>query len=93
MNGKSRIATFSLVNSSLADLQSLYLTDCIPALTQGDLLLGPVHHLQSVINEVSINVRAKETSPEILSDALKHIIDPVLLSLHSQTICSDKNEE
>lgn len=74
MHGKSQTATFCLVKSSLAGLQSLYLTDCIPALTQGDLLLGPVHHLQSVINEDSMNVRVKETSPETLSDALKHLL-------------------
>lgn len=74
MHGNSQIATFCLVNSSLADLQSLDLTDCIPALTQGDLLLGPVHHLQSVINEVSINVRVKGTSPGTSPDALKDIV-------------------
>lgn len=81
MHGNSQVATFCLVNSSLADLQSLYLTDCIPALTQGDLLLGPVHHLQSVINEVSINVRVKRTSPETSPDALKDIIVQILLLL------------
>lgn len=81
MHGNSQIATFCLVNSSLADLQSLNLTDCIPALTQGDLLLGPVHHLQSVINEVSINVRVKATSPETSPDALKDIIVQILLLL------------
>lgn len=81
MHGNSQITTFCLVNSSLADLQSLNLTDCIPALTQGDLLLGPVHHLQSVINEVSINVRVKATSPETSPDALKDIIVQILLLL------------
>lgn len=79
MHENSQIATFCLVNSSLADSQSLNLTDCIPVLTQGDLLLGPVHHLQSVINEVSINVRVNMTSPETSSDAWKVIIFSILL--------------
>lgn len=79
MHENSQIATFCLVNSSLADSQSLNLTDCIPVLTQGDLLLGPVHHLQSVINEVSINVRVNMTSPETSSDAWKVFIFSILL--------------
>lgn len=79
MQENSQIATFCLVNSSLADSQSLDLTDCTPILTQGDLLLGPVHHLQPVINEVSINVRVNMTSPETSSDAWKVIIFSILL--------------
>jgi len=62
------MATFCLVNSSLAALYSPCLTDCIPALTQGDLLHGPVHHLQSVINEVSIKVNMNVSSPEIFEN-------------------------
>ena len=82
MHENSQIATFCLVNSSLADSQSLHLTDCTPALTQGDLLPGPVHCLQSVMNEVGINVRLKVTSPETSHDALKVIFlyfFPILL--------------
>lgn len=62
------MATFCLVNSSLVALYSPCLTDCIPALTQGDLLQGPVHHPQSVINGVSINVNINVPSPEIFEN-------------------------
>lgn len=83
MHENSQIAIFCLVNSSLADSQSLHLTDCIPVLTQGDPLLGPVHHLQSVISEVSINVRVNGGSPEASPDALKVIVFPIwLLDAH-----------
>lgn len=62
------MATVYPVNSSLAALHSPCLTDCTPALTQGDLLHGPVHHLQSVINGVSINVNKNMPSPEIFEN-------------------------
>lgn len=42
-------------------------------------MLGPVHHLQSVVNEVGINVRVNVTSPGTSSDALEIIIFPSII--------------